>query len=127
MNFGPVFSVYFANLLTSYWVGRAVYFDLVFLFIFVILICSNEDGHNPKKQKIEDEEDNFSIIKLAEGNVTSVSIFLQQLWFLPGNGKHGEFSFWDYCIHFLVNIYICCGFSSFVRFLYVYAHLELHL
>ncbi|KAI6065186.1 X-ray repair cross-complementing protein 5 isoform X1 [Aix galericulata] len=32
----------------------------------------NEDGPNPKKQKIEDEEDSFSIIKLAEGNVTSV-------------------------------------------------------
>ncbi|NXJ88100.1 XRCC5 protein, partial [Corythaixoides concolor] len=32
----------------------------------------NEDGPNPKKPKIEDEEGSFSIIKLAEGNVTSV-------------------------------------------------------
>ncbi|NXV98777.1 XRCC5 protein, partial [Fregetta grallaria] len=32
----------------------------------------NEDGPNPKKPKIEDEEASFSIIKLAEGNVTSV-------------------------------------------------------
>ncbi|NXH69487.1 XRCC5 protein, partial [Hydrobates tethys] len=32
----------------------------------------NEDGPNPKKLKIEDEEGSFSIIKLAEGNVTSV-------------------------------------------------------
>ncbi|XP_010144967.1 PREDICTED: X-ray repair cross-complementing protein 5 [Eurypyga helias] len=32
----------------------------------------NEDGPNPKKPKMEDEEGSFSIIKLAEGNVTSV-------------------------------------------------------
>ncbi|NWX46881.1 XRCC5 protein, partial [Steatornis caripensis] len=32
----------------------------------------NEDGPNAKKPKIEDEEGSFSIIKLAEGNVTSV-------------------------------------------------------
>ncbi|NXJ73914.1 XRCC5 protein, partial [Trogon melanurus] len=32
----------------------------------------NEDGPNPKKPKIEDEEGSFSIIKLAEGNITSV-------------------------------------------------------
>ncbi|NXD78708.1 XRCC5 protein, partial [Halcyon senegalensis] len=32
----------------------------------------NEDGPNPKKVKIEDEEGSFSIIKLAEGDVTSV-------------------------------------------------------
>ncbi|NXE72628.1 XRCC5 protein, partial [Cochlearius cochlearius] len=32
----------------------------------------NEDGPNPKKPKIEDEEGSFSIMKLAEGNVTSV-------------------------------------------------------
>ncbi|NXW83372.1 XRCC5 protein, partial [Alopecoenas beccarii] len=32
----------------------------------------NEDGPNPKKPKIEDEEGSFSIVKLAEGNVTSV-------------------------------------------------------
>ncbi|NWR65959.1 XRCC5 protein, partial [Bucorvus abyssinicus] len=32
----------------------------------------NEDGPNSKKPKIEDEESSFSIIKLAEGNVTSV-------------------------------------------------------
>ncbi|KAF1675007.1 X-ray repair cross-complementing protein 5, partial [Pygoscelis papua] len=32
----------------------------------------NEDGPNPKKPKIDDEEGSFSIIKLAEGNVTSV-------------------------------------------------------
>ncbi|NXT77776.1 XRCC5 protein, partial [Zapornia atra] len=31
-----------------------------------------EDGLNPKKPKIEDDEGVFSIIKLAEGNVTSV-------------------------------------------------------
>uniref|UniRef100_A0A663DV86 X-ray repair cross-complementing protein 5 n=1 Tax=Aquila chrysaetos chrysaetos TaxID=223781 RepID=A0A663DV86_AQUCH len=33
---------------------------------------NSEDGPNPKKPKIEDEEGSFSIIKLAEGNVTSV-------------------------------------------------------
>lgn len=33
---------------------------------------SSEDGPNPKKPKIEDEEGSFSIMKLAEGNVTSV-------------------------------------------------------
>uniref|UniRef100_A0A8B9M6E1 X-ray repair cross-complementing protein 5 n=1 Tax=Accipiter nisus TaxID=211598 RepID=A0A8B9M6E1_9AVES len=33
---------------------------------------NSEDGPNPKKPKIEDEESSFSIIKLAEGNVTSV-------------------------------------------------------
>ncbi|XP_074766642.1 X-ray repair cross-complementing protein 5 isoform X4 [Athene noctua] len=32
----------------------------------------SEDGPNPKKAKIEEEEGSFSIIKLAEGNVTSV-------------------------------------------------------
>ncbi|NXW63205.1 XRCC5 protein, partial [Eurystomus gularis] len=32
----------------------------------------NEDGSNPKKPKMEDEEGSFSIMKLAEGNVTSV-------------------------------------------------------
>ncbi|NXU79467.1 XRCC5 protein, partial [Oreotrochilus melanogaster] len=32
----------------------------------------NDDGPNPKKPKIEDEEGSFSIMKLAEGNVTSV-------------------------------------------------------
>ncbi|NXO50632.1 XRCC5 protein, partial [Aramus guarauna] len=32
----------------------------------------NEDGPNPKKPKIEDEEGSFSIMKLTEGNVTSV-------------------------------------------------------
>ncbi|NXX79753.1 XRCC5 protein, partial [Urocolius indicus] len=32
----------------------------------------NEDGPNAKKPKIEDEEGSFSILKLAEGNVTSV-------------------------------------------------------
>ncbi|NWY55072.1 XRCC5 protein, partial [Chionis minor] len=32
----------------------------------------NEDGSKPKKPKIEDEDSSFSIIKLAEGNVTSV-------------------------------------------------------
>ncbi|KFO94722.1 X-ray repair cross-complementing protein 5, partial [Buceros rhinoceros silvestris] len=32
----------------------------------------NEDGPNSKKPKIEDEESSFSILKLAEGNVTSV-------------------------------------------------------
>ncbi|KFO69669.1 X-ray repair cross-complementing protein 5, partial [Cuculus canorus] len=32
----------------------------------------NEDGPKPKKPKIEDEEGSFSIMKLAEGNVTSV-------------------------------------------------------
>ncbi|KAM6080460.1 X-ray repair cross-complementing protein 5 isoform 2-T2 [Theristicus caerulescens] len=33
---------------------------------------NSEDGPNPKKPKIEDEEGSFSIIKLAEGNITSV-------------------------------------------------------
>ncbi|KAM9287266.1 X-ray repair cross-complementing protein 5 isoform 4-T4 [Morus bassanus] len=33
---------------------------------------NSEDGPNPKKPKIEDEEGSFSIIKLAEGKVTSV-------------------------------------------------------
>ncbi|KAM6132006.1 X-ray repair cross-complementing protein 5 isoform 5-T5 [Phoenicopterus ruber ruber] len=33
---------------------------------------NSEDGPNPKKPKTEDEEGSFSIIKLAEGNVTSV-------------------------------------------------------
>ncbi|KAM6129641.1 X-ray repair cross-complementing protein 5 isoform 2-T2 [Pterocles gutturalis] len=33
---------------------------------------NSEDGPNPKKPKMEDEEGSFSIIKLAEGNVTSV-------------------------------------------------------
>ncbi|XP_032859807.1 X-ray repair cross-complementing protein 5 [Tyto alba] len=33
---------------------------------------NSEDGPSPKKPKIEDEEGSFSIIKLAEGNVTSV-------------------------------------------------------
>ncbi|XP_071603868.1 X-ray repair cross-complementing protein 5 [Heliangelus exortis] len=33
---------------------------------------NSEDGPNPKKPKIEDEEGSFSIMKLAEGNVTSV-------------------------------------------------------
>ncbi|KAM4668507.1 X-ray repair cross-complementing protein 5 isoform 7-T9 [Amazona ochrocephala] len=33
---------------------------------------SSEDGLNPKKPRIEDEEGSFSIMKLAEGNVTSV-------------------------------------------------------
>ncbi|KAM6259137.1 X-ray repair cross-complementing protein 5 isoform 3-T3 [Spheniscus humboldti] len=33
---------------------------------------NSEDGPNPKKPKIDDEEGSFSIIKLAEGNVTSV-------------------------------------------------------
>ncbi|XP_052648004.1 X-ray repair cross-complementing protein 5 isoform X2 [Harpia harpyja] len=33
---------------------------------------NSEDGPNPKKPKIEDEEGSFSIIKLAEGTVTSV-------------------------------------------------------
>lgn len=55
----------------------------MFILIFV-LICSSEDGPNPKKPKIEDEEGSFSIMKLAEGNVTSVSIFLQILLL---NGK----------------------------------------
>lgn len=32
----------------------------------------DEDGPNAKRRKIEDEEDSFSIMKLAEGNVTSV-------------------------------------------------------
>ncbi|OXB69174.1 hypothetical protein ASZ78_011294 [Callipepla squamata] len=32
----------------------------------------DEDGPSAKRQKIEDEEDSFSIMKLAEGNVTSV-------------------------------------------------------
>ncbi|XP_009994539.1 PREDICTED: X-ray repair cross-complementing protein 5 [Chaetura pelagica] len=32
----------------------------------------NEDGPNAKKPKLEDEEGSFSIMKLAEGNVTSV-------------------------------------------------------
>ncbi|NWR69167.1 XRCC5 protein, partial [Centropus unirufus] len=32
----------------------------------------NEDGPNPKKPKTEDEEGSFSIVKLTEGNVTSV-------------------------------------------------------
>ncbi|NWH20328.1 XRCC5 protein, partial [Grus americana] len=32
----------------------------------------NEDGPIPKKPKIEDEEGSFSIIKLTEGNITSV-------------------------------------------------------
>ncbi|KFZ51095.1 X-ray repair cross-complementing protein 5, partial [Antrostomus carolinensis] len=32
----------------------------------------NEDGPNPKKPAFEDEEGSFSIMKLAEGNVTSV-------------------------------------------------------
>ncbi|NXN99642.1 XRCC5 protein, partial [Rhinopomastus cyanomelas] len=32
----------------------------------------NEDGPNAKKPKMEDEEGSFSIIKLAEGNITSV-------------------------------------------------------
>ncbi|NXJ15466.1 XRCC5 protein, partial [Odontophorus gujanensis] len=32
----------------------------------------DEDGASAKRQKIEDEEDSFSIMKLAEGNVTSV-------------------------------------------------------
>ncbi|NWX22955.1 XRCC5 protein, partial [Aegotheles bennettii] len=32
----------------------------------------NEDGPTPKKTKIEDEEGSFSIMKLAEGNITSV-------------------------------------------------------
>ncbi|NXI50389.1 XRCC5 protein, partial [Chloroceryle aenea] len=31
-----------------------------------------EDGPNPKKLKIEDEEGSFSIIKLAEGDITSI-------------------------------------------------------
>uniref|UniRef100_A0A8B9PYE0 X-ray repair cross-complementing protein 5 n=1 Tax=Apteryx owenii TaxID=8824 RepID=A0A8B9PYE0_APTOW len=38
---------------------------------------NNEGGPNPKKPKAEDEEGGFSIISIAEGNVTSVSIFLQ--------------------------------------------------
>ncbi|XP_065527613.1 X-ray repair cross-complementing protein 5 isoform X2 [Lathamus discolor] len=33
---------------------------------------NSEDGPNPKKPRIEDEEGSFSIMKLAEGNVTSV-------------------------------------------------------
>ncbi|XP_008937038.1 PREDICTED: X-ray repair cross-complementing protein 5 [Merops nubicus] len=33
---------------------------------------NSEDGPNPKKPKIEDEEGSFSIVKLAEGSVTSV-------------------------------------------------------
>ncbi|XP_075566336.1 X-ray repair cross-complementing protein 5 isoform X2 [Pelecanus crispus] len=33
---------------------------------------NSEDGPNPKKLKTEDEEGSFSIIKLAEGNITSV-------------------------------------------------------
>ncbi|XP_053926290.1 X-ray repair cross-complementing protein 5 isoform X2 [Cuculus canorus] len=33
---------------------------------------NSEDGPKPKKPKIEDEEGSFSIMKLAEGNVTSV-------------------------------------------------------
>ncbi|XP_074000965.1 X-ray repair cross-complementing protein 5 [Numenius arquata] len=33
---------------------------------------NSEDGPKPKKLKIEDEEGSFSIMKLAEGNVTSV-------------------------------------------------------
>ncbi|XP_069717478.1 X-ray repair cross-complementing protein 5 [Phaenicophaeus curvirostris] len=33
---------------------------------------NSEDGPNPKKPKIEDEDGSFSIMKLAEGNVTSV-------------------------------------------------------
>ncbi|KAM9548730.1 X-ray repair cross-complementing protein 5 isoform 4-T4 [Guaruba guarouba] len=33
---------------------------------------SSEDGPSPKKPRIEDEEGSFSIMKLAEGNVTSV-------------------------------------------------------
>ncbi|KAK2525909.1 Xrcc5 [Columba guinea] len=40
---------------------------------------NSEDGPNPKKPKIEDEEGSFSIMKLAEGNVTSficILIFL---------------------------------------------------
>uniref|UniRef100_A0A8D0KT96 X-ray repair cross-complementing protein 5 n=1 Tax=Strix occidentalis caurina TaxID=311401 RepID=A0A8D0KT96_STROC len=36
---------------------------------------NSEDGPNPKKPKIEDEEGSFSIIKLAEGNVTSYVFF----------------------------------------------------
>ncbi|XP_015724172.1 X-ray repair cross-complementing protein 5 [Coturnix japonica] len=32
----------------------------------------DEEGPNAKRRKIEDEEDSFSIMKLAEGNVTSV-------------------------------------------------------
>ncbi|XP_048809283.1 X-ray repair cross-complementing protein 5 isoform X2 [Lagopus muta] len=32
----------------------------------------DEDGPNAKRRKTEDEEDSFSIMKLAEGNVTSV-------------------------------------------------------
>ncbi|XP_067155335.1 X-ray repair cross-complementing protein 5 isoform X1 [Apteryx mantelli] len=32
---------------------------------------NNEDGPNPKKPKAEDEESGFSIISIAEGNVTS--------------------------------------------------------
>uniref|UniRef100_A0A8C9ELL3 X-ray repair cross complementing 5 n=1 Tax=Pavo cristatus TaxID=9049 RepID=A0A8C9ELL3_PAVCR len=37
----------------------------------------DEDGLNAKRRKIEDEEDSFSIMKLAEGNVTSVSKVLK--------------------------------------------------
>ncbi|XP_055573695.1 X-ray repair cross-complementing protein 5 [Falco cherrug] len=33
---------------------------------------NSEDGPNPKKPKIEDEEGSFTIMKLAEGNITSV-------------------------------------------------------
>ncbi|OXB81637.1 UNVERIFIED_CONTAM: hypothetical protein H355_008799, partial [Colinus virginianus] len=34
----------------------------------------DEDGPSAKRQKIEDEEDSFSIMKLAEGNVTSTAL-----------------------------------------------------
>uniref|UniRef100_A0A8C3M4J7 X-ray repair cross-complementing protein 5 n=1 Tax=Chrysolophus pictus TaxID=9089 RepID=A0A8C3M4J7_CHRPC len=44
----------------------------------------DEDGPNAKRRKIEDEEDSFSIMKLAEGNVTSVSKVLK-LFLSKGN------------------------------------------
>lgn len=70
------FSSVYISLL--YWlpVNRQDSLLQVFIFIFVLLICS-EDEPSLKKPKIEDEEGSFSIMKLAEGNITSVSIFLQ--------------------------------------------------
>lgn len=61
------------------------------MLIFVLFICCSEDGPNAKRRKTEDEEDSFSIVKLAEGNVTSVSKVLKLFI------KREHQFFWVYC------------------------------
>lgn len=70
------FSSVYISLIIDSLVSRQDSHLQVFIFIFVLLIYS-EDEPSLKKPKIEDEEESFSIMKLAEGNITSVSIFLQ--------------------------------------------------